>query len=157
MKSQEICVSQDLVDKTKLLKAELDELGREINNPNPAFISVGPKPLTITEQIQRLLRVELSRQAQEQGFETFEESDDLEVEDDDDAPLSAYQDERLMKPDWPGPQETTELSKKADLADLDMEAQESPEVSAGVFKPTEAGGIPENPPPRKAKPAPKKG
>lgn len=54
-------ITKELLDKTKLLKAELDELGREINNPQPAFINRGPRPLTITEQIQRLMRVELSR------------------------------------------------------------------------------------------------
>jgi hypothetical protein len=111
----------------RLLIAKLDELGREILNPIPFYTPAGPKPLSITEQIQRLLRVELSRQAESQGFESFEENDDMEDDEPDDAPVSVYQDEKLMKPEWPGPKERKELAKKADLADLDLEDKTDPE------------------------------
>lgn len=145
---KEIKVTSDVVKKSKLLRAQLDHLGREINNPVPAFIPAGPTPLTITEQIQRLLRVELSRQAAEQGFETFEESDDMEDEELDDAPLSPYQDEKLMRPDRP---KGEKISKKADL-DLEL-----PDDDREVQEPASVGGGGEETPPRKPLPKGKKG
>ncbi len=61
--------------------AMLDDKGREINDPNPMFKDVTPSPVSIKEQIQRLMRVELSAQADAQEKETFEEANDLEIED----------------------------------------------------------------------------
>lgn len=68
----------------------LDEFGREIPDSMPVAIPAGFKrPETLAEQVQRLVRVGLSRRAEEQGFETFDESEDFDVEDDD--PSSPYE------------------------------------------------------------------
>lgn len=40
------------------------------------------KPITMEERLQRFMRLELSRVAQEQGFESFEESQDFDIPDD---------------------------------------------------------------------------
>jgi len=143
-------VKQETVDKAKSLVATLNERGQEELYSIPTFISTGPRPLSITEQIQRLMRVEISRQAAEQGYESFEESDDFEDDEFDDAPESPYQDEKLMRPDWPGPQERKELAKNADLADLDLESpQTESDESAG-------DGPPRIPDKSKGGPKPKK-
>jgi hypothetical protein len=97
-------ISKDLLEKFKSMKkAELDELGREVNSPIPKFEAVVPAPLSITDQIKRLMSVELGRQAAAQGMESFEESDDFEDEEFDDAPETEFQKEPVMRPEWPGP------------------------------------------------------
>lgn len=48
-----------------------------------------PQPLTLQEQIARFLGSELAKQ--NQSIETMEESDDFDVDDDDDLPLSRYE------------------------------------------------------------------
>lgn len=55
--------------------------------PDPTPVEWPPhlkRPETLAEQIQRLVRTEVSRAAQEAGFESFEESDDFDVDDDTD-------------------------------------------------------------------------
>lgn len=42
------------------------------------------EPPSIQDEIRRFIRIEMSRQAEEAGFETFEEANDLEFSDDDD-------------------------------------------------------------------------
>lgn len=71
----------------------LDEKGREIPNPNPLEIPAGFKrPDTLAEQVRRLVKSSLlAEQAQDQGFETFEESEDFEIDDDMFDPSSPYE------------------------------------------------------------------
>lgn len=70
----------------------LDEFGREIPDPRPMSIPSGFKrPETLAEQVQRLVRTSISRQAEEQGFETFEDSEDFEIEDEMWDPSSPYE------------------------------------------------------------------
>lgn len=78
-------VSRETIEKLKQLHAGLDLAGREINDPNPVFIPALNRPLSLQDQIKRVLRTELSQQASAQGFETFEDADDFEVDDDFDA------------------------------------------------------------------------
>lgn len=48
------------------------------------------RPLTLKEEMQRFIRQEFSNQLHDDGFETFEESDDFDIDDDFD-PLSEYE------------------------------------------------------------------
>lgn len=62
----------------------LDERGWEVPDSTPVAWPAGVRrPETLTDQIRRLVRMEVSRAAAEQGLETFEESDDFDVEDED--------------------------------------------------------------------------
>ena len=86
-------ISQELYDTLKVLShSMLDERGREMPNPLPLNVDVTPRPPTLQEQIQRLMRYELSKQARMQERETFDEADDFDVQDefDMDEPLSQY-------------------------------------------------------------------
>lgn len=74
-----------------LVVAVIDEEGREWGNPIPVSVDVTPRPLTIKEQIKRLLRVELAARAEAQDAESFEEANDFEVEEEDGEPLSGYE------------------------------------------------------------------
>lgn len=69
----------------------LDELGREILDSTPMAPPVGyVRQPSLTEQIRAMVRAEsLRHAAMEQGFETFEESNDFDV--DDAEPSSVYE------------------------------------------------------------------
>lgn len=84
----EMKVTKELYDKLILLRsAELDPKGHELLNPKPMFLECGLEaPLTLQQRIQRILKRELSAQAEMQGRETFEESNDFDVSDDFDSP-----------------------------------------------------------------------
>lgn len=65
--------------------------GFEVPDPMPAAAPAGFKrPETLAEQVQRLVRGAISRQAEAQGVETFEEADDFDVGDDFD-PTTPYE------------------------------------------------------------------
>lgn len=76
-------ITKELYDKLKLLEvAYLDDKGREMVNPKPMVLPVGfRRPTSLSEQIKRILRTELSAQAEVQGLETFEESNDFDIQD----------------------------------------------------------------------------
>lgn len=60
----------------------LDKNGHEIPDPQPIAIPAGFKrPETLAEQVQRLVRTQVSQLAQARGAETFEESEDFDVDD----------------------------------------------------------------------------
>ena len=70
----------------------LDENGWEIPDPTPVSVPSGFKrPETLAEQVQRLVRTSISRQAAEQGDETFEESEDFDLPDDPEDPSTPYE------------------------------------------------------------------
>jgi hypothetical protein len=73
----------ELVDKLhSLTRPYLDSSGREVLNPVPMEIPLGfRRPLSLQDQIKRILRQEVSLHAMSQGMETFDESDDFEVDD----------------------------------------------------------------------------
>lgn len=81
-------------------RMDYDELGRELPDRTPVARPVGWKqPASLREQIRKFVRDELSRVAEEQGAETFEEADDFDIEDDAPDPSSPYElDEGL--PRW---------------------------------------------------------
>lgn len=88
-------ISKELFQElSKLERSRLNERGWEVPNPKPMELIAGMrKPETLTEQVRRIMRTELSRQASAQGMETFEEADDFDVDDgfDVDEPTTQYQ------------------------------------------------------------------
>lgn len=82
--------------------AQHDQFGREIPDPTPVSVPANwQRPLSLHEEIKRFVRVEMSRQAADQGEETFEEADDFDVDDDEVDPASPYE-FREMPEDGPG-------------------------------------------------------
>lgn len=73
----------------KLRRSYIDENGLEVPNPRPNEVSVGLRPPSLMEQIQRLVRINLSQEMQKQGAETFDEADDFDIPEDED-PISPY-------------------------------------------------------------------
>lgn len=69
-------------DAKKIARLELDGFGREVPDPTPLELPLGFKrPETLAEQVQRLVRHSVSEYAALHGEETFEEADDLEIDD----------------------------------------------------------------------------
>jgi len=75
-------VSRETFDKLERLHAGMTVDGKEVNDPNPLFLPAMKKPLTLQEQIKRVLRTEISQQAAHQGLESWEDANDFDVEDD---------------------------------------------------------------------------
>lgn len=83
--------------------AQFDEYGREIPDKSPAPPPPGGGALDLVArhlQMQAYIRREMSKMAEEQGLESFEEADDFDVDEDPD-PLSDYE-LRDAAPEWPG-------------------------------------------------------
>lgn len=73
-------------------RAALNEHGHEVPHPKPLSIPSGFKrPESLAEQVQRLVRHQVSEEAQRAGFETFEESEDFELPDDPEDPTTPYE------------------------------------------------------------------
>ncbi len=78
----------------------LDKNGHEVPDPSHMEIPLGfRKPETLAQQVQRLVRTNVSREAQAAGMETFEESEDFDVDDEMDphAPYEEHFDPVLGK------------------------------------------------------------
>ena len=117
-------VSKKVFDElSRLTRAELNETGQERNNPVPILIRAEEAEESLNDKIRRLLRTNLAQEAHEQGYETFEESQDFGVDDefDIDEPMSEY---LLVEEEYPVMQEET----------VDETASRDPEVT-----PEEAG------------------
>lgn len=102
--------------------------GLEIPDQRPVSIPVGwERPLSLEEQMKRLIRTELSVRAQAMEQETFEEADDFDVDEDPDI-LSPYE----------IPQEAA-LEAPGGVKDLDGD----PPTAPGEKSPVEAPRQPE--------------
>lgn len=85
--------------------AKYNDLGQEIPDPTPVAMPIGyERPESMESMIARMVRIHISKQAQEDGFESFEEAEDFYAEDDDEElPQSQYQfndmqEEYLVRP-----------------------------------------------------------
>ncbi|UOF76960.1 hypothetical protein [Microviridae sp.] len=113
----------------------LDERGWEVPDPTPVAWPAGVRrPETLTEQIRRLVRIEVSQRAAEQGHETFEEADDFEMDDDDEfrSPyeLTEMQEERIMGRDAsdlerPNPEKESGKAEQSRVASGESVSQSS--------------------------------
>lgn len=72
--------------------------GKEYPDPVPTAPPIGyEQPMDLMTMIRTMIKSEeLRRAAEEQGFETFDEADDFEVDDDPPDPLTDY--ERVFEP-----------------------------------------------------------
>lgn len=88
-------ISQELYRQIKgAHHSMLDDNGREIPDPTPMEMTAGmTRPVSLQEQIQRLVKTELSRQAVAQNYESFAEANDFEIQDvfDVEEPITKYQ------------------------------------------------------------------
>ena len=82
------------------VKASLDEFGREITDPNPRVQAIR-QPESQRDRIRRIVREEVSAAADDQGFETFEESQDFEIEDPWDASHLGESSYELLDDEYP--------------------------------------------------------
>lgn len=126
-----IYITKALADKVETLThAFLTHDGKEVLNPKPIAIPSGLKrPLTLQEQIQRLIKTEMSTQVQAQGHETYEQANDFDVPDDLPEPASHYE---LMDEEYLDTPEAPEATKTGGAAEVEPEPLVETETPAGV-------------------------
>lgn len=75
-----------------IVSAGLDAMGRETPDPFPMevplHLQAGP---SLSDTVRRLIQGELSKIADDSGYETFEEADDFDIEDDPADPHTPYE------------------------------------------------------------------
>lgn len=85
-------VTREFMEKLESITNSIHVNGKEYCNPIPNYIPMeGDRVPSLKEQVQRLFRNELSALAEAQEFETFEESQDFDIPDEYEIPLSRYQ------------------------------------------------------------------
>jgi hypothetical protein len=63
--------------------AKINKQGKEVIDTTPVELPLNWKrPVSLSERIRSAARQEISRLADEKGYETFEEADDFDVDDD---------------------------------------------------------------------------
>lgn len=66
---------------TKFIQPGYNDRGEEVPDPTPVEVPVGFRhPPTLRETMQRLIREEVSRAAEQSGDESFDEADDFNVD-----------------------------------------------------------------------------
>ncbi len=89
-------IDKKILDRLVNLQVSMiGEDGLEYPNPTAEVVTVGARRFTLQEQIERVLRGHVSEQAQGQGFESFEEANDFDVEDEDPLPISGFEHEDM--------------------------------------------------------------
>jgi len=75
-------ITKELEEKINTLtESYLDDNGKEVNSPVPFSINVTPKKMSIRDEIQKVMRTELSHQAMLQGMESFDDANDFDIDD----------------------------------------------------------------------------
>lgn len=119
----------------KWLRDKLDDNGWEKLDDKPIEIPVGfERPLTMEEQVRRLMNVEYMRQRElgNSDFESPEDADDFDIEDDPIDPNTPYEDyflarsEEDLMPITDNPKFTSEETPK----EVNSEAPSQPEAGA---------------------------
>ncbi len=111
--------------------AELSEDGREVNDPRPMVIHTGlVKPLTLSEQVKRLMKVELSHQALDYGKETEEEANDFDVEDENliTSNYDLMEEEYVAAPISPNADTTTTVESLQEVETTTADTEETKET-----------------------------
>lgn len=106
----------------------LDKYGKEIQDPSTKII-VGPKkPQSLDERIEEAIRGRMSLLADDQGWDTLEESQDFDVQDpfDFEAPNTVYE---VLKDEWLDPPSSG--SRSSHPQDKHNEADQ--EVEDGLY------------------------
>lgn len=118
--------------------ALFDDQGRQIPDPRPVEWPTGlSRPPSLQDEIKRFVRMELSRQAADQGVESFEEADDFDLDEDPDVvPRTAYE----LEPEHLD-RDASDLSKpEPPLPSIDPAAAGVKDVGAGASAPAAGGG-----------------
>lgn len=117
-------------------QSQFDPQGREVPDTRPVQVNA-PRALSLHEQIQRFIRTEVSRVATNEGFETFEESEDFgEDEDEGDEFLTPYTVFQTVKEPLQGADASPPGAKDP------LEEKTAPEAST----PVSPAAAPQNPP-----------
>lgn len=117
------------------INAKFNDKGHEILDPTPIALPVGmSKPESLESKMRRFIRTEFSRQAQDQGMESFDEANDFDMDDEADLPLTRYEAHELIdeeptdeQPGRSGNHHNADASGTTGPAVSDFSGQRSPQ------------------------------
>lgn len=122
---------------------EYDEFGRELPDPRPIAIPAHLRmPESLADTMKRLIRVEMSRQAEAAGMESFEEADDFEPDDPEDLLPTPYEMHRLQEEAPPGVLLPKEVQPKVPANPEDLPAPAAAAAAAPGPGESQPGGKP---------------
>lgn len=117
-------ITEKAAEALRTVAARLDPKGAEIPDPTPVSIPVHlRKPESMDDRIRRIISHSISKQAEAQGLESFEEADDFDIPDDPIDPTTPWEQDFdlagaqavdrgvVAKPDL-SPQRLAELKEK---------------------------------------------
>lgn len=114
-------IDKELRDKLVGIAASMqDDQGLELIDPQPKFVEIGPKRLSLADQIQRVLRKEVLRYAEHASLESPEDADDFDILDEDPLPLSGFEHVEMVE----------EMPEAVSDLDVALEAIEEADVPA---------------------------
>lgn len=98
-------IDKELRKKLVGIKASLEtEDGLELCDPQSKFVEIGPRRLTLADQIKRVLRKEVERYALHAEMESPKDADDFDIDDEAPLPLSGFEHEDLVEDTIPAPE-----------------------------------------------------
>lgn len=139
----EMKIDKELRDKlVGLAESMQTDDGLELCDPQSKFVEIGPRRLSLADQIKRVLRKEVERYAEHAEMESPEDAQDFDVPDDDPVPLSGFEHEEMVEDFVEQPlDEAVEAAKEKISSDPEKTevAQDPgepvPEVDAGPEEP----------------------
>lgn len=91
-------IDKKLRDKLVGLAASMqDEEGLELCDPQSKYVEIGPRRLSLAEQIKRVLRQEVERYAEHAAVESPEDAEDFDIADEDPLPVSGFEHEDMVE------------------------------------------------------------
>lgn len=98
-------IDKELRDKLVGLERSLcSDDGLELVDPQPKFVPIGPRRLSLAEQIKRVLRKEVERFRMHSEMESPEDAEDFDVPDEAPMPLSGYEVQEMIEEVIPAPE-----------------------------------------------------
>lgn len=124
-------ISKELYEQLCKLNVAMMKDGQEYPNPVPLAVNIGLKPeISLDKRIKMIIENSLSMRAHEQGYDTFDEAQDFEVEGEFDLPLNDTKYQKLIdeKPPKPKPDAVAEKSEALSAEAPDTAKPDQPVV-----------------------------
>lgn len=129
-------IDEELVKKLIGIERSMESPdGLELCDPQSKYVEIGPRRLSLAEQIKRVLRKEVQRYVAHAEMESPEEAADFDIEDEDPLPLSGFEYEDLVEDIVETSKEVNEAIEKAEEAVKVPQDPGEPEVPQAPGEP----------------------
>ncbi len=114
-----------------------DPVRFEYPDPKPMEVHIDNAPQDLQAIVKALVKDEVSKNADKQGFETFEEADDFEVEDPDEADfVSHYEFDEMPLDEYVAMHQTEKKTETIPEIDLEQSGDPKKEITEPADQPT---------------------